>query len=89
MRGVAAWLVAKPQNAVLALGASMLVPVLQPISSIVLILLVLAQGPRSALFQAALAGGTLLLVSLLFGAQLVPVMVLIAPRRATSAAAAS
>lgn len=78
MRGVAAWLVARPQNAVLTLGASMLVPVLQPISSIVLILLVLAQGPRLALFQAALAGGTLLLVSLFFGAQLVPVMVLIA-----------
>ncbi len=78
MRGVAAWLVAKPQNAVLALGTSMLVPVLQPISSIVLILLVLAQGPRLALFQAALAGGTLLLVSLFFGAQPVAVMVLIA-----------
>lgn len=75
MRQVAAWLVARPQNAVLALGASMLMPVLQPFSSIVLILLVLAQGPRSALFQAALAGGSLLVVSLLFGAPLAYVIV--------------
>ena len=77
MREVAAWLVARPQNAVLTLGASMLMPVLQPFSSIVLILLVLAQGPRSALFQAALAGGSLLVVSLLFGAPLVYVIVLL------------
>lgn len=77
MREVAAWLVARPQNAVLALGASMLMPVLQPFSSIVLILLVLAQGPRSALFQAALAGGSLLVVSLLFGAPLAYVIVLL------------
>ncbi len=76
MRQVAAWLVARPQNAVLALGASMLMPVLQPFSGIVLILLVLAQGPRSALFQAALAGGSfLLVVSLLFGAPLAYVIV--------------
>ena len=78
MRQVAAWLVARPQNAVLALGASMLMPVLQPFSGIVLILLVLAQGPRSALFQAALAGGSfLLVVSLLFGAPLAYVIVLL------------
>ena len=78
MRGIAAWLVARPQNAVLALGASMLLPVLQPFSSIVLVLLVLAQGARLALFQAALAGGTLLLVSLLFGVPLIEVAVVIA-----------
>ncbi len=78
MRGLAAWLVASPKNAVLALGASMLLPLLQPFSSIVLVLLVLAQGPRMALFQAALAGGMLLLVSLLFGVPLVQVAVLIA-----------
>jgi hypothetical protein len=78
MRGIAAWLVARPQNAVLALGASMLLPVLQPFSSIVLVLLVLAQGARLALFQAALAGGTLLLVALLFGVPLIEVAVVIA-----------
>ena len=67
MRGLAAWLVASPKNAVLALGASMLLPLLQPLSSIVLVLLVLAQGPRMSLVQAALAGGMRRLVSLLSG----------------------
>ncbi len=77
MRGVAAWLVASPKNAVLVLGVSMLLPLLQPLSSIVLVLLVLAQGPRLALIQAALAGGSLLLVSLFLGISLVQVTMLI------------
>lgn len=77
MRAVAAWLVASPRHAVLALGGPMLMPVLQPVSGIVLVLLVLAHGPRIALFQAALAGGVLIVASLLFGAPLAYVSVLI------------
>jgi hypothetical protein len=67
MRGVAAWLVARPQNAILALCITMLVPVLQPVSSAILVMLVLAQGPKRALFQAALAGIALLAMLVLAG----------------------
>jgi hypothetical protein len=57
MRDVAAWLVARPQNAVPVLGISLLIPILQIISGIILVLLVLALGPKRAAYQAGIAGG--------------------------------
>ncbi len=55
MRDVAAWLVARPQNAVPVLGITLLIPVLQPISGIILVLLVLTHGAAGALRQAGIA----------------------------------
>lgn len=55
MRDVAAWLVARPQNAIPVLSITLLIPILQPISGIILVLLVLALGPTQALRQASIA----------------------------------
>lgn len=55
MRDVAAWLVARPQNAVPVLSITLLIPILQPVSGVVLVLLVLALGATRALRLAGLA----------------------------------
>jgi hypothetical protein len=72
---LAAWLVARPQNAVLALTATLLLPILQIFSGIFMVLLVLKQGVRLAVVEAAIAGVLLAVVSLLAGAPVVQVLV--------------
>jgi hypothetical protein len=67
MQALAAWLVARPQNAVIALAATLLLPVLQIVSGVIMVLLVLGQGPRLAIVEAAIAGGLLLVVALVGG----------------------
>jgi len=68
---LAAWLVARPQNAVLALAATLLLPVLQILSGIFMVLLVLRQGVRLAVVEGIIAGVLAALIALLAG---VPVM---------------
>ena len=63
MQPLAAWLVARPQNAILALAATLLVPVLQVFSGIIMVLLVLRQGVRLAVVEAAIAGAILAVAS--------------------------
>lgn len=75
MQPLAAWLVARPQNAVLGLTATLLLPVLQIFSGIFMVLLVLKQGVRLAIIEGAIAGVLLAVVSLLAGAPLVQVLV--------------
>ena len=75
MQPLAAWLVARPQNAVLALAATLLLPVLQIFSGIFMVLLVLKQGVRLALVEAAIAGVLLALVSLVAGAPVMQVLI--------------
>jgi hypothetical protein len=70
MQPLAAWLVARPQNAVLGLAATLLLPILQIVSGIIMVLLVLRQGVRIAVIEAAVAGGLLAVVALVFGAPL-------------------
>jgi hypothetical protein len=72
---LAAWLVARPQNAVLALTATLLLPVLQIFSGIFMVLLVLKQGVRLAVVEGAIAGVLLAVVSLVAGAPVVQVLV--------------
>ncbi len=48
MQSVATWLVARPQNAVLALAATLLLPILQFASGALMVMLVLRQGARLA-----------------------------------------
>jgi hypothetical protein len=60
-----AWLVARPQNAVMVLAATLLLPVLQIFSGIFMVILVLKQGVRPAIFAGAMAAVLLAIVSLL------------------------
>jgi hypothetical protein len=68
MQPLAVWLVARPQNAVLVLAATLLLPVLQIVSGITMVLLVLRQGVRTAVIEGAVAGGLLVIVALVAGA---------------------
>lgn len=56
MHPLAAWLIGRPQNAVIGLAATLAMPVLHVFSGIFLVLLVLAQGERVATLEAAIAG---------------------------------
>ena len=75
MQALAAWLVARPQNAILALAATLLLPVLQVLSGIFMVLLVLRQGVRLAIVEGAIAGVLLGLIALLAGAPVMQVAV--------------
>jgi len=67
VQALAAWLVARPQNAVLGLAVTLLLPAPQLTSGVIMVLLVLARGTTLAVIEAAVAAGLLLLVALLFG----------------------
>jgi len=67
VQALAAWLVARPQNAVLALAATLLLPVLQVISGIIMVLLVLAQGARLAVIEGVIAAALLASIALVAG----------------------
>ena len=75
MQPLAAWLGARPQNAILALAATLLLPVLQLFSGIIIVLLVVHQGARLAAIEAVIAGAILAVVSLVVGAPVMQVMV--------------
>jgi len=74
VQAVAAWLVARPLNAVLALAATLSLSYLSFVSGVVLVLLVLHKGPRRASIDVLIAGGLLVAVGL--AAQVSPVTVL-------------
>ncbi len=74
MQAVAAWLVARPLNAILALAATISLSYLSFLSGVVLILLVLRKGPRAAFIDAVLAGGLLAIVGLVAQVPLVTVL---------------
>lgn len=65
MRPLAAWLVARPQNAVIGLAATLLLPFAQVISGTVMALLVLRHGAPQAAFHGVIAVALLLVISLL------------------------
>ena len=75
MQALAAWLVARPQNAVIALAATLLLPLLQMVSGVIMVLLVLKQGARTAVLEAAVAGVILALVALVTGSPLMQILV--------------
>jgi hypothetical protein len=74
---LAAWLVARPQNAVIALAATLLLPLLQMVSGVIMVLLVLKQGARLAVIEGVVAGIILASVALVIGAPLVQILVAI------------
>jgi hypothetical protein len=65
MRPLAAWLVARPQNAVIGLAATLLLPFAQVISGAVMSLLVLKHGAPRAAVQGVIAVTLLAVISLL------------------------
>lgn len=67
MQAVAAWLIARPQNAVLGLAVTLLLPAPQLTSGVILALLVLAHGTKLGLIEMLIAATVLITVSLLFG----------------------
>ncbi|MEQ9561294.1 MAG: hypothetical protein RLN69_02145 [Woeseiaceae bacterium] len=75
MQPVASWLVARPQNAVLGLAATLLLPFAQVISGSVVVLLTLLQGLRLALLEGAAALAVLAAISLIVGAPLEQLLV--------------
>ena len=77
MQGLASWLVLRPQNAVLGLAVTLLLPAPQLTSGVIMVLLVLAQGTRLAVIEALIAAAVLLTVSLLFGVSIVSMTALI------------
>lgn len=78
MPAFAAWLLAKPQNAVLGLAVTLLIPWVPPqlTSGVILALLVVAQGPRMAVIEALVAAALMIVVSLLFGVSVASIVVL-------------
>lgn len=75
MQALAAWLVARPQNAVIVLAATLLLPLLQMVSGVIMVLLVLKQGARIAVLEGAVAGVILVLVALVTGTPLIQILV--------------
>ena len=78
MQALAAWLVARPQNAVLGLAVTLLLPAPQLTSGVIMVLLVLAQGTRLAVIEASVAAAALLAVSLILGASVASIVTLMA-----------
>jgi hypothetical protein len=79
VQALAAWLVARPQNAVLGLAATLLLPVPPQLTSgVIMVLLVLAQGVRLAVTEALAAATLLVVVTLVFNAPVALVVELMA-----------
>jgi hypothetical protein len=78
VQALAAWLVSRPQNAVLGLAVTLLLPAPQLTSGVIMVLLVLAQGTRLAVIEASVAAAGLIAVSLVFGVSSASLMTLMA-----------
>lgn len=78
MQAFAAWLVARPQNAVLGLAVTLLLPAPQLTSGAIMAMLVLAQGPRLAAIEAGVTAAGLLAIQWLFGQSLPAMLTLMA-----------
>ena len=78
MQAIAAWLVARPQNAVIGLAVTLLLPAPQLTSGVIMVLLVLGQGTKLALIEACIAASVLLTVSLIFGVSISSIATLMA-----------
>ena len=75
---MATWLVVSPANAVLALGGTLVAPLLQPIGAVFLGMLTVARGVRVAVILALLAGGVVALFSPFIGSSPVVVSINVA-----------
>jgi len=78
LQAFAAWLVARPQNAILGLAVTLLLPAPQLTSGVIMVLLVLTQGMRQAVIEALVAAAAVLTASMLFATPVASVVTLIA-----------
>ena len=70
MQALAAWLVARPQNALIGLAVTLLFPLpglLGVVSTMIVVLLIMTHGWKRAAIQVAVAGAIILAVALLVG----------------------
>lgn len=70
MQAFAAWLVARPQNALMGLAATLLLPLpglMGVVSSMIVVLLIMTQGWRRAAMLVAVAAAVLMAVALVIG----------------------
>ena len=74
MQAIAAWLVARPQNAVLGLASTLMLPFAQIFSGALIAFLVLYQGPARSALQAVIAGALLAAIALIVNASAVEVL---------------
>ena len=77
MQALAKWLLARPNNAVLGLIVTLLLPAPQLTSGAILALLILAQGKRLAVLEASAAAAILAAVNLAFGGSFESVVMLV------------
>lgn len=77
MQAIATWLVARPQNAVLGLAVTLLLPAPQLTSGVIMVLLVLSQGITLAIYEATIAAGVLVVTALILSISLTSLMVLV------------
>lgn len=75
LQPIAAWLVARPRNAVMGLAGTLMLPFAQLLSGAVMVLLVLYQGPARATIEAIAATGLLAVIALLVSANPAQVLV--------------
>jgi hypothetical protein len=68
VRPIAAWLVARPQNGVLGLAGTLLLPLAPIVSGLVMVHLVFKHGLRTAVLQGLVAAAVLSTVALIMGA---------------------
>lgn len=68
LQPIAAWLVARPHNAILGLAGTLMLPFAQLLSGAVMVLLVLYQGPARATLEAIAASSLLAVIALLVSA---------------------
>jgi hypothetical protein len=76
VQAIATWLVARPQNAVMGLAVTLLLPAPQLTSGVIMALLVVAQGTRLAAFEGLIAAAVLVAVSLVFGVSIASITAL-------------
>ena len=76
MQAIATWLVARPQNAVIGLAVTLLLPAPQLTSGVIMALLVVAQGTKLAVIEGLIAAAVLVTVSLLFGVSIASITTL-------------
>jgi hypothetical protein len=74
MRPIASWLVARPQNAVIGLAGTLLLPFAQIISGTVMALLVIKHGAALAAIQGVVATAILAVISLIVSASISQVL---------------
>jgi hypothetical protein len=76
VQAIATWLVARPQNAVMGLAVTLLLPAPQLTSGVIMALLVVAQGTKLAVVEGLIAAAVLATVSLLFGVSIASITAL-------------